>query len=641
MMHNHTNGHHRHATVFLRVLLIMVALTAIFAAGESFSLPPVDKESGQGVPEQEINYHELIEVSGAVLILLALFFYWNRRLAREIAVRRQSEHELKIFQEQLEETIRQRTAEIETKNLALTEEIRERQKAQELLQQSHALLKSLSEQVPGVLFQTDVSSDGQFCTPYASEKLYDIYELSPGQIKQDLTLLFSRFHPEDHARIVASIEQSIANLTRWECEYRVLLPRQGLKWLYGTAQPQQRDDGSIVMYGIIMDITEREFMQKELLKMQKLESLGVLAGGIAHDFNNILTGIVGNISFALSFLDPSHRSFKILQDTEKATQRATDLAHQLLTFAKGGQPIKKIVSLRQIVEASASLTLRGSNVASKIQIPKALHLIEADEGQINQAFNNIIINAAQAMPNGGSITITAENTTLEKFNVMSLPPGDYVKLRFIDTGCGISEEVQSSIFDPYFTTKTEGNGLGLSSTYSIIIKHGGHITVHSQPGNGTTFVVLLPATAGHERPEAENGAPSIAAGEQSGISLLFMDDDDIIRELATEMLGDLGYQVQNCVNGSEAIAFYQDAKRSGNPYAIVIMDLTIPGGMGGKEAARHILAIDPEARLIVSSGYSNDPIMSDYETYGFCAALVKPYSLPQIARVLARVLQTV
>lgn len=632
--------------------------------------------------------------------------------------------------------------------------VRQRAHAEAALQQSHTLLDNLSKQMPGILFKSQLYTDGHFETSYASNNTYGIYELSPEDIQNDVTKVFQRFHPEDRDRVIASLYESAQTLNQWNCEYRAILPQQGLKWLYGTAQPQKLEDGVIVWYGIIMDITERrhvdemlrlkEFtlgnivdaiywikpdgtfwdvneaaekilgythdqfrsmsvfdidpiftserwpshwdelkqkgnlqfetinrtrdghdipveitanyckygdqeyncaivrniterriMQDERIKGQKLESLGVLAGGIAHDFNNILTGIMGNISFARKFIDESHRSSKILEQAEKASQRASDLAHQLLTFAKGSQPIKKTVSVRQIIEASVSLVLHGSNVLSAINIPDNLYTIDADEGQLSQSFNNIIINAVQSMPDGGTITITAENFTLDPTNRMFLAAGKYIKITFTDTGCGIAAEDQKKIFDPYFTTKPSGNGLGLASVYSIVSKHGGHISVRSMVNRGTTFDILLPASNRHTDKE-ETDTPTVEADAHR--TLLVMDDEELIRTLVSDMLGDLGYRVETCRNGDEAIALYTASQAAGIPFSAVIMDLTVPGGMGGKEAAQHILQIDPQARLIVSSGYSNDPVMANYSQFGFCATIVKPYRMNEIARILNEVL---
>jgi PAS domain S-box-containing protein len=398
------------------------------------------------------------------------------------------------------------------------------------------------------------------------------------------------------------------------------------------------DDAPLVLT-IERDITERRRMESELLKSQKLESIGVLAGGIAHDFNNILTAIMGNISFAQMYLDAGDPALKILQEAEKASQRAADLANQLMTFTKGNQPVKKIIAARQIIEASASLLLRGTSVQSTIRIEEPLHTIEVDEGQINQVFNNIIINAVQAMPDGGTMAIAAANSLVANDNPLGLAPGEYVRFTFSDTGSGIAKEDVERIFDPYFTTKELGNGLGLASAHSIICKHAGHIRVSSVLGQGSAFEILLPAGSATSVPQsAGNGASDAAdllAGEGEGM-ILVMDDDEMIRTLASEMLTVLGYQALSCVNGEEAVSRYRDALTAGIPFVAVIMDLTIPGGMGGKEAAQQILAMDANARLIVSSGYSDDPIMADPARFGFSEVIAKPYRMEEITGVLSR-----
>jgi PAS domain S-box-containing protein len=384
---------------------------------------------------------------------------------------------------------------------------------------------------------------------------------------------------------------------------------------------------------IFTDITEREFLQHELLKAQKLESLGLLAGGIAHDFNNILTSILGNISFAQVFLDKAHKARSPLEQAEKATHRAAELAGQLLTFAKGGDPVKKPVSVKRLVDESISLVLRGTKVVAFVDIPDDLHTIEADAGQINQAFNNIIINAVQAMPGGGRLTMKAENAALSGMNTLGLAPGEYVKLAFSDEGCGIPDKELKQIFDPYFTTKSGGTGLGLSSVYSIIARHGGHISVNSGAGKGATFTIYLPST-GEVKPEPGTEHDAMTTADPAGGSVLVMDDDKMILDLAENMLHLLGYRVTTCASGEEAVSLYKTAHGSGMPFDVVIMDLTVPGGMGGRETAEKILTFDPGARLIVSSGYSNDPIMANYEGYGFCGAVVKPYRINELMEAL-------
>ncbi|WP_085813335.1 ABC transporter substrate-binding protein [Geoanaerobacter pelophilus] len=378
---------------------------------------------------------------------------------------------------------------------------------------------------------------------------------------------------------------------------------------------------------------ENKRIEAQMLNMQKLESLGVLAGGIAHDFNNILTGIVGNITFAQLSLEPRHKAAAPLSKAEKACQRAAELASQLLTFARGGQPIKKAFSVKPLVGESLSLVLRGTNVKAAIEIPDDVCVIEADEGQISQAFNNIVINAVHAMPGGGTLTVAGEDTVMEIGNPFGLAPGPYLRISFSDQGCGIREEDLERIFDPYFTTKTSGTGLGLASTHSIVARHGGIVLVDSVLEKGTTFTIYLPST-GH-CVAAEEGQDHAGRAHGGGESVVVMDDEEMIRELTRDMLAALGYRVEVCGDGAEAVELYRAGCARGERYSAVIMDLTVPGGMGGKEAAQQILALDPTARLIVSSGYSNDPVMSEYRSCGFCATLVKPYTAREIGRVLS------
>ena len=392
-------------------------------------------------------------------------------------------------------------------------------------------------------------------------------------------------------------------------------------------------DGRACTLNISRDITEREKDRSERLKMQKLESLGLLAGGIAHDFNNILTGIMGNISLARMVIDPAHEAHTSLAKSEKASLRAADLAKQLLVFAKGGQPIKKPVSLQGVVEEAASLALSGTTVKGVLDIPVPLHTVEVDEGQMNQSFHNIIVNAVHAMPAGGILTIRGENVRLEEGSLRGLGGGDHVMVAFTDEGCGISEKDQKKIFDPYFTTKPGGTGLGLASTHAIVNKHGGQIFVDSALAKGTTFTLYLPSTGRIQA--AQNQQSDVVKFSRNEGHVLVMDDEEMVRDLACLMLRRTGYTVEACINGEEAVSLYHSAKTNGTPFSMVIMDLTIPGGMGGVEAAQCILTLDPEACLIVSSGYSEDPVMANYQAYGFSAAIAKPYTVTTIAGILA------
>lgn len=390
---------------------------------------------------------------------------------------------------------------------------------------------------------------------------------------------------------------------------------------------------------IFTDITEREMLRNELIKMQKLESIGVLAGGIAHDFNNILTGVIGNLSYARQLVALEHVASPPLAAAEKAAKRATELTRQLLTFARGGEPVKKVVAVRHLIEEAMALMLRGTNVRGEIRVDEDIRAIEADEGQIAQVLHNVIINAVQAMPAGGILRVEAGNMRLDATRTIALPAGEYVRIAITDEGCGIPEEIQERIFDPYFTTKEFGSGLGLASAYSIMTRHGGSISIDSAGIRGTLCTLLLPVT---EKPLPVESPQTVGwqAAERGRLqhAILVMDDEQSIRDLSTTMLGHMGYTVHTCEDGEAAVRMYEEARAKGEGYAVVLMDLTIPGGMGGLEASRRILALDKDACLVVSSGYCQDPVMADYRTHGFAGVLAKPYTMAELEQAVASVL---
>lgn len=396
--------------------------------------------------------------------------------------------------------------------------------------------------------------------------------------------------------------------------------------------------GEKALQVVARDISERKKRQEELVKAQKLESLGVLAGGIAHDFNNLLTGILGNLSLMREELPADHPLQERLSRCEKAINQTTGLTCQLLTFSRGGEPVKKLFDLRPVLRDTISFALRGSNVALELKMADDLWPLEADEGQLCQVFNNLIINAGQAMPNGGTVRVEADNYRLSPAEVPPLDAGDYLLISVIDQGTGISPEYLDKIFDPYFTTKESGSGLGLTALYSIVRKHQGQVLVSSRPGAGTTFRIYLPASPEKEGVlPAPEGEPPLTV-PLAGAFILVMDDEPPIRELSEEMLRLIGCRVESCSGGEELVELYRQKIRKGSRPDVVIMDLTIPGKMGGLEAAQRILELDPEARLIVSSGYSNDPVMANYHAYGFAGFLVKPYRIDDLSQVLNRVL---
>ncbi|NWF98139.1 MAG: PAS domain S-box protein [Nitrospirae bacterium] len=414
-----------------------------------------------------------------------------------------------------------------------------------------------------------------------------------------------------------------------------VLKKEGNRSVQVTSIPFQENNSEWLVAQVYVDITERKKMEEERLKMQKLESIGILAGGIAHDFNNILTAILGNISYIKLFTEPDSDIYQPLIMAEEASHRARALTQMLMTFSKGGEPVKKAFNVSKLLRDSARLVLSGSRVRCGFMIKDESLYIEADEGQINQVFNNLIINAMQSMPDGGTVKISAENVTIPQDEKLPLNEGKYVKINIYDEGDGISPENLTRIFDPYFTTRKKGSGLGLTIAYHIIQRHKGYIKVESEQGKGSTFTVYLPASEPKMvvMDQKENLYCPVGKGR-----ILLMDDEDILKDFVCRLLRKVGYEVDTVSDGAEAIEIYKAAKESGKPYDILILDLTVPGGMGGKEAIRNILDFDPEAKAIVSSGYSDDPVMSNYAEHGFKGVVMKPYSIEELTNAIAKII---
>lgn len=417
--------------------------------------------------------------------------------------------------------------------------------------------------------------------------------------------------------------------------YRIITKDGNIKWIESTGVLINWEESTAVLV-FVNDVTDKRKMEETLLRMQKLESIGTLAGGIAHDFNNILTGILGNISLAEMFIDQKEKSLERLVEAERSASQAKELTSQLLTFSKGGAPILKTASIADILRESVGFALSGSKSTHKFFFPDDLWTVVIDELQMNQVINNIVINADQAMPQGGMIKISAKNMMVEENDIPPLEAGHYVRVSIEDQGIGIPEEYLSKIFDPYFSTKQKGSGLGLAITYSIINRHNGHITVESQLGVGTKFHFYVPASPGQKIVKKEE--PNDKAIQAKG-KILVMDDAEVIRDILSQMLTKIGYEVITTADGGEAIESFIKAKESGFPFDAVIMDLTIPGKIGGIEAIAKLREIDPDVKAIVSSGYSNDPVMSNFKEYGFTGVIAKPYRPQELREILQSILE--
>ncbi len=417
-----------------------------------------------------------------------------------------------------------------------------------------------------------------------------------------------------------------------------LIARDGSERLIEQVASPIRDNKNEVA-GVVLvfrDITERQRSEGERRKAEALEQLGLLAGGIAHDFNNLLTAIIGNISLASLLLPPNNEMTGRLNDAKNASLRARDLAQQLLTFARGGAPIKKMASIGRLIQDTVSFSLRGSHSRGEFNLGADLWQTEIDAGQISQVIANLVVNADQAMPNGGTLHVSCENyrhsAPDSSASVIDLPPGNYVRLSITDEGVGIPERFLKRIFDPYFTTKPKGNGLGLASTYSIIKNHQGLITVESEINVGSTFTIYLPAAA---RVSAAEEKQRSAMGPITGDGrVLIVDDEEAIRDLVEFTLSHLGYSVSTAGTALAGVELYRQKLEAGERFDLVILDLTLPGGMGGKEALKRLLEIDSTVNAIVSSGYATDATMSRYQDFGFRGVIAKPYEASELGRIV-------
>ena len=414
-----------------------------------------------------------------------------------------------------------------------------------------------------------------------------------------------------------------------------------------TALHKHQDAGGEIMYvetrafplkdssGVITsvietvhNITERHLLEEERLKTQKLEAIGTLAGGIAHDFNNLLQGVFAYISLAKISLDHKGKAFARLEQAEKALNMSVNLATQLLTFSRGGKPVRKRIALGAVIENAANFALSGSRSVSRLDIAKDLWYVEADEGQVGQVIQNIVLNANEAMPDGGTVAITAANVDIPAAGNPLLPDGGkFVRLAIGDSGVGIPKEYLSKIFDPYFTTKQKGSGLGLATSYSIVRNHGGLLEVTSELNKGSTFFIYLPASGAEEGENPRPLAPLVARRGK----ILVMDDEEIIRGAAEELIGSLGHEVESAEDGEDAIKKFMQARESGRPFDVVILDLTVRGGMGGDQTIKKLRELDPNIKAIVSSGYADNEVVSDCRSYGFMAYLSKPYTIDALA----------
>jgi len=516
--------------------------------------------------------------------------------------------------------------------LGLSADITERKQMEQELIKSREHYQDLVETAQDLILQLNAEGKYVYLNPAWEQVLgYTLDEM--------LGHPFTEFMPEENA------QQGLKDFTRllgkgviigYETVYQAKDGRH-INLIFNAKYTKGPDGAIDGMSGSAYDITERKKMEERMARDEKIESLQVLAGGIAHDFNNLLAGIFGNIELARVELPDDNPAQHYLNNSFMAFGRAKHLAQQLLTFAKGGAPQKRALRLPELIMNACTLVLSGANVKAEFRFASGLWPVEVDENQLSQVFSNLILNAWQAMPQGGTLTIAAENRTIEEGQVAELHAGKYVVVAVEDRGIGIPATIIDKIFDPFFTTKQQGSGLGLATSYSIISSHGGTIEVASEPGRGTVFTIWLPAT---EKAVADDNEACRTPDLRGSGRILIMDDEGLIRRIGYDMLSMAGYEVTTATDGREVIKKYHEAFETGKRFDALILDLTVPGGMGGMETIKEILKIDPSALAIVSSGYSDTDVMADFAEHGFAARVPKPYSLKELLSTVKKVLES-
>jgi signal transduction histidine kinase/CheY-like chemotaxis protein len=525
-------------------------------------------------------------------------------------------------------------------------DITERKRAEELLRESNKLLENLARLVPGVIYQYRLYPDGRSAFPYASPGIYEIYEVSPAEVQEDATPVFSRLHPEDRGRVAETIFESARLLQPFFCEFKVILPRQGLRWRWSQAHPQRMEDDSVLWHGIILDITERKLAEEEreklheqLAQAQKMESVGRLAGGVAHDFNNMLGVILGYTEMAIENADKENPLYSDLQEIRQAAQRSANLTRQLLAFARKQSVRPRILNLNETVESMLKMLQRliGEDIELKWLPGNNLGTIKMDPSQIDQILANLCVNARDAIKDTGMVMIETSNVFIDTNHLSEHPyfvSGEYVLMVVSDTGCGMDRETLSHLFEPFYTTKKtgEGTGLGLAMVYGIVKQNDGFINVYSEPGQGTTFKIYLPFFAAQDKCSAEPKA--IESSRTGNETILLVEDEPMILEMTTVMLNRLGYQVLPALTPGEAIRL---AREHVSEICLLMTDVIMPE-MNGRDLAEKLLTLYPDLKRLFMSGYTAN-VIADRGVLGEEFHFIqKPFSKKDLAAKIREVL---
>ncbi len=516
----------------------------------------------------------------------------------------------------------------------------EAMRAEHASREGHERVRALSDNLPnGMVYQADRDQHGHMRFLHVGAGCAALNGIPAESVMADASLLYRLVAEVDQARLAREEETSARTMKPLRIDLRLHRPDGEVRWMLFASSPRRLQDGRTVWDGIQLDITERKRTEEFLANAQKLDSIGILAGGIAHDFNNLLAVIVGNLSLAQIASGESGARETALANAAAACKRAAELSRRLLTFSKGGNPVREVARLAPIIVESTQMAVSGSNVLVEFDLPDDLPPARIDVGQMRQVFSNLAINAREAMPGGGKLRIQAREQVLGEAEVAGLAPGRYLKLTVRDQGKGIPEAILDRIFDPYFTTKQmgtqKGQGLGLTICHSIMAKHDGAIEVSSTPDQGTLFTLYVPASEDAVTPAPVVALPSTAGDRVGPRRILVVDDEADIRTLLERMLRRMGHEPVCVADSTTAVAAYRQALADGKPFDLALLDLTVPGGSGGIEILRELRAVDPAVKAIVTSGYADDPAMQNCRAFGFSAALAKPFSSAALRDAIA------
>ena len=625
----------------------LASMSVIKYAFYCFSLPTL-----LPVSVNFLCYGGEIQIAMGVMVLIFLLFtasisykmYWRSCKSiqlefekdKEIEQRLMIEEQLRGHQNELEREVQARTVALTKANASLKAEIEERKNVEKELFEKREQFRTIIENIPEAIYRCGL--DVPWHVVHMSENIFPFTGYRAEEFMSGRIVYADLIHPEDLNCVEKAVSEGVQNHTPYVIDYRILHEDTTIRWVCERGQAYYDVDGNpLWLDGVIVDITEQKQIKEELQKISNIESLGALAGGIAHDFNNLFMGIFGNIEMAKELLPPSASEYNFLQAALQSLEKAKSLTAQLLTFSRGGEPIIKTTSLRYLIEEAKNNILQEPHIKTTLDFSPDLWLVSIDQDQMNQVLHKLFTNAKEAMPAGGTLVIHAENEVIEKDNG-TLSRGNYVKFSVRDEGSGIAPDNLARIFDPYFSTKTKGidkgTGMGLAVCHSIITKHKGQITVESALGKGTTFTLFLPASM-----EDEKGAEKYDGQDhhppQKRARILILEDEKKVSEVVEMMVTRLGHDPEIVEDGRELIDRYQKALYTATPFDVVILDLTIHDGMGGKEVLEHLLRIDPQVKAIVASGYTDDVVMANFEMYGFMASLAKPYSLNALKNTLA------